>query len=1040
MSAVGDDRKMSIMMRAVDWRASSPPSPVPAAKETATGVKVEVSEVACRVNKLPCKPGVLTAVLPKDQEPLVWTATGDGRLVVRNAAGEEVFNVGGTAAPLQPTALCVSGENVWVGCETGLIHIFDFNGKPETVLQNALIKSAAAPVTVMCSAMDRVWCTYSGKDITEWNASTFSVTRILGSQHLGDLVTTLLPVRLGLNQVLFAGSRRYIRMWDAEGMEGPHTECTCTSLAMAYPHNQLWAATLGGVVVFSASECPTERLSKVTSLPSSLAAAVLQVMYIPTADRMWVFERDVMKIYNPSTIELVQEMQTPDGFCARSAYAAYRRECLRVWIVGEEGMTIKFWDAPTILPPTMAGQVPTECELEAQRDTKSLKAQVKYLEKKLRYVQSVGTIFRQRIGILFREKFRNREHAVSADWEEMDVMYKQSLAQISGEQVRDSDVELSPDSKKRYLGYLALEKQGLEHALNESLDTAAAQGKGVQGDVMYWREKAKVLSDELKQAKEQVEQLSAHVEETGLYKEGDLRRAHHICSVLHEKNELHAELQKKKEELEARERKCQLLEEANKELHVQLSERVARSQQLLKEQPLRGEGMALERSPSTDYEAQDLGAELVEKEKKLFSMRLDQMSEDNEKYKAELATKETEIQNQRFEMEACRLIRRQNNLLKQRLEQARRELADARKGTTNQQDEMQGNMTMLMSNISQLQTELASKDKTLQELSVDKLSLMQDVSRMNALLERYKAKVLTLEREQITRAKAEQLQDREHRQETKTLCESLDNRESRIQQLQTNFMDISEQLQHQIQQVARTNHELDLLSRENMTLKSRLQQLELLLEERREFSGLLGEVQGRMEMAVEELKSSQSTAELACELANLECRVGGLATLESQLTQKDDVIALRDDEIQRLKLRLAMFEKSINDVSNVFLEFPQSIEEMEAMLVENEEFRKVASGDAELQERARLRRAELERQRTQRSQRAFFQDTKGLARGSLDAATTAMLARLADSDSDSETQDDTGRTSGTLDATARLKAALGMDSDAGSLDSDDDED
>ena len=61
--------------------------------------------------------------------------------------------------------------------------------------------------------------------------------------------------------------------------------------------------------------------------------------------------------------------------------------------------------------------------------------------------------------------------------------------------------------------------------------------------------------------------------------------------------------------------------------------------------------------------------------------------------------------------------------------------------------------------------------------------------------------VLNLEREQISRTKAEQISGREHKKETQTLCESLDNREGKIQHLQMNFVDISEQLQHQIQQV-----------------------------------------------------------------------------------------------------------------------------------------------------------------------------------------------------------------------------------------------
>ena len=156
-------------------------------------------------------------------------------------------------------------------------------------------------------------------------------------------------------------------------------------------------------------------------------------------------------------------------------------------------------------------------------------------------------------------------------------------------------------------------------------------------------------------------------------------------------------------------------------------------------------------------------------------------------------------------------------------------------------------------------------------------------------------------------------------------------------------------------------------------------------------------------MAIEELKSAQSTTELASELSNLEQRIGGLTALEGQLKQKDDLIAVREDEVQKLKLKLAMFERNVNNISAVFLQFPQCLDEMEVMIIENEEYRKMAGHNAELEERVKLRQLELQARKQQQQQQGVASAIRGGLAGSLDSATAALLARTAeDSDSDDE--------------------------------------
>eukprot|EP01065_Artemidia_motanka_P034340 TRINITY_DN4167_c0_g2_i1.p1 TRINITY_DN4167_c0_g2~~TRINITY_DN4167_c0_g2_i1.p1 ORF type:complete len:1073 (+),score=314.90 TRINITY_DN4167_c0_g2_i1:53-3271(+) len=1012
---------------------------------------VEASEVSDRRADIPCKPDCFATVLRPEEEPVIWTSTGDGRVAIRNTAGEVIGRL--TDVTIQPTAMCVVGNAVWIGTQSGRILVYDLAGAFSTMLKegSAVGRSTSAPVSVMCSYGDRVWSASMSKDVVEWDARRFCVSKVLFSRRAGDTVLSLCPGKVGQQFALFVGTRQAIRAWDSDGREGPTAEGGSRSLVHVGSQDQLWAASEQGVVVYSTAR-PGDTL---LALRCFEGRPVVQLLHVASGDRVWSFDDEQIKVYSVDNFDAIQTLQAPPRFSGRNAYVAYRRESTRVWISSDDGSRLRFWDAVVNVSPHHGPKV-GETTAESQELVQT-KNENQYLRKKVKYIQSVGTIFRQRIGILFKEKLRQRDYGVTADLAEFDKMYNQALAkamEVDAEKSPEKSVEVhSPQAEAAgatgtTVAQLMLEKETLQLALNAALSSSAQEPARhgtteAEGMVRHWKDKCKAASDELNAAKQEIERLVAVVENAGPQKDIDIKRAFHICEVLREKNLLKEALQEKEMALENCKKELAAAKESELEWKNNASDHFA---QVIRQQHgdagQGGHPPALpppDRGPEESQRGYPIeqGGDMLAAKEKQYSLVLDQMREDNEKLKRDLSEANSRLERCKHEVDACKLIRKQNNHLKARLADARQQLNAQKTGTSTDQTEMQANMEILMANISQLQTELGTKDASIQELSADKLSLMQDISRMTTILERYKTKVLTLEREQITRSKAEQLQDREHRQETRALCESLDSREAKVQQLQANFVDISEQLQHQIQQVARTNHELDLMSRENMVLKSKLQQLDLLLDERKEFSGLLGEVQGRMEMAVEELKTSQSTAELAAEVANLEQRVAGLAALEAQLKQKDDVIALRDDEIQRLKLRLAMFEQSVNNVSSCFLQFPHTIEEMETILIENEEFRRVACAgeNTELQERIKLRRLDVEAQRAQRSQQALVEAQQEAVTGSLDAATNALLARLgdsSDSDDDSITTADLARLSKPADATARLRIALGMDSESGS--------
>jgi len=653
---------------------------------------------------------------------------------------------------------------------------------------------------------------------------------------------------------------------------------------------------------------------------------------------------------------------------------------------------------------------------DKQQELEAALAQVEYLKKKVRYMQSVGTIFRQRVGILFREKFRQRDYAVSgADHAEFDAAFRNALAEVG------APSPPGPESAQGAVnqGELQLRIESLtreNERLHRQLEQAArAPVQGLDPALQYERDlkerddRLQQLEIEKREATDECKRLALLLHDMGPTKETDLQRAHRLCELMREK----ARLQDEKAKLSAENENLKKEKNTAVERHVESLNRLSEEKEKLTR-----ELAALKRSSDNvaipgglDHQAFALtatgvsGNVMEEEREKAHRLEMAHLREEKERVELELKDAKRKLVQQEDDVQRCENIIKQNNALKARLAKVQKDAHAQKLDKTTEQTRMQSNIEELIVEIAQQRSELGRKDSQVQELGADKQRLMHDVSRMNTVLERYKTKVLNLEREQISRSKAEQILTREHRRETETLCASLDTRESKIQQLHGSFVDISEQLQLQVQKVSRTGHELDLVSKENMTLKSRLQQLDVLLEERKHFSSLLSEVQGRMEMAVEELKRAQSTQELASEVQSLEHRIAGLTALEGQLKQKDDLIAVRDDEVQRLKLKLAMFERNVNNISAVFLQFPHSLEDMETLIIEVEEYRKMAGRSAELDERVRLRQLELRARRKQRQQQGAQKALHAGVMGHLDAATAALLARTADaSDSDASSQ------------------------------------
>eukprot|EP01062_Namystynia_karyoxenos_P017841 TRINITY_DN16612_c0_g1_i2.p1 TRINITY_DN16612_c0_g1~~TRINITY_DN16612_c0_g1_i2.p1 ORF type:complete len:727 (+),score=169.01 TRINITY_DN16612_c0_g1_i2:74-2182(+) len=513
-------------------------SHTPAASPQPAGRAAEVTESTEHSADVACHLDCFASVLPPEGEPKVWTASPSGAVIIRNASTCEVIS---KIDNVQPTALCTTGTGqVWVGRHSGKISVYDHNGQLCTVVQETAC--ATAPISLLCSHGDRVWSVAHSKDIVEWDSVRYSVVRVLFSQQPGDLVQALCPGRCNAHFALFAGTRQRIKVWGADGREGCAEHGGSRSLVFVPSHSQLWSASDGGIVVYSTRQ-------EVLALDRVLSRGrpVRQLLHIVSGNRVWAFDDEQLTVYTPEGAT-VHVINTASRFTPRCAFVSHRKEVTKVWVVSPEGFRIHVWDAAVNVP---AEEQPRDgvarLHVDDTQDLEAARAEVQYLKKKIKYIQSVGTIFRQRIGILFREKFRQRDHGAHADWGEFDTMYRQALTDLSG---NPPDVPpggtgcevVAGGARDSRIEKLELDKEALQIALNEALrahSQAAGHGGGpdVDKQIRFWKDKVREVEERLAAREDENRRLEAMLHDVGPEREIDIKRAHHICLTFHRAQE-----------------------------------------------------------------------------------------------------------------------------------------------------------------------------------------------------------------------------------------------------------------------------------------------------------------------------------------------------------------------------------------------------------------------------------------------------------------------------------------------------------------------
>ena len=389
--------------------------------------KPGVVEAANHNSPVPCAP-VFATVVPQDGgDPITWTSSSTGAVILRSAESCDVI---AKIENVSPSCIAVCGNKVWVGRENGMLNAYDFSGTFLTSLQNG---SDNLPIRHITCIGDTVYTSASSKDVVAWDANKFCVSRILFGPIPGDLVQAI--AHNGSTNpdtfCFFSGTCGHVRLWNADGKWTHCAEGGSKSLVYSPKQQHLWSATDRGIVIYATSH-HTNPLTVIKTLCQE--RNILQLLFLETESSVWALsDSNEATVFDAATATPIQTLSTVAPLTGQNAFVSHKKEVTKVWAVSDEGHTIKVWDSVTYHSADTRGALAAAgAGVGEANPSSSSQQEVEHLKKKIRYIQSVGTIFRQRIGILFREKFRQRDYgAGSADVGDFEGMYRQALTDIA---------------------------------------------------------------------------------------------------------------------------------------------------------------------------------------------------------------------------------------------------------------------------------------------------------------------------------------------------------------------------------------------------------------------------------------------------------------------------------------------------------------------------------------------------------------------------------------------------------------------------------
>ena len=864
----------------------------------------------------------------------VWTLQEGGTFaVVRNAETAEIIHKVDILEEAVTLASAPSheGTKVWVSTKSHKVYIFAEQGSLLGLLQASGNPSISKFFPVPKSCGDVLFSCGSGKDISLWDSKKYTVIRTFFGPTPGETVQDVTPCD---NEcaVFAVASTHGLYIWGRQQASVLATiQQGATSVFVDFEFepfqagNQMttvayvWAAHPSAITVYALNISPPKHDSKDRGLPD-FSLAIERVLPCPMVQKIacathshitatandgmvTVWERKSLRPIRTFTIKGRPLLSLP----------TLAKESRLIWTV-QDGNVVLWKDEEacdvggthTIAAPSQSTpQVDSPKGVAKDME----KEEITFLRRKLKYLETMSSLYRQKVGVLFRDAAPSDRSKVPSGlvstFNEVDMAYREAL-----DRYEQQTLEQEPLPE-----YLVTRGDGRQLIGQPPADAAAEEF------IDFWKQRYhNSVADMVTVKKEHesmIELFFSMSRDDGvsnkLQSDADVQRAQHVCQLIKEKNAL-------------RERERQLTDDVSK-LRAKLREFST---------PLASRG------PREDPETLKAQNDTLRQEVKSLQKALDESTS---------------------MVQSLQTQAKQAQLFKTRLAEMQRKVDTSSEEMSLRTESMQGDIDKLVVSHASVTEKLKATESKWRTAESKQKEAEIMVVRKQQLIENLQQQVseLTLALEQ--QKKASEAAIEMLKAEIKTLCDAVEDRDKKIVEWQNMYEDVCAKLRATEMENESLKYIAQSLKEEIGVLTERVQHLQSVLQDRKDYADTLGEVQGRMELIIEELRNAFTPHEFATSVGKLEERMGSLLHVEQQLKHKDDIIGMKDDELSLVRENASALEHHVRQVSSVFLQLPHSVAEVEAMLIEVDEYRRRLGMDSDVQSSIRHRVLALQAKR-----------------------------------------------------------------------------
>jgi hypothetical protein len=511
--------------------------------------------------------------------------------------------------------------------------------------------------------------------------------------------------------------------------------------------------------------------------------------------------------------------------------------------------------------------------------------EILFLRRKVQYLQSVSTVFRQKVALILRECKKDP----SLRFSEFEQMYTTAMSEMAKAELEDFKSPGSPYRDGAQDGPVA----------NRSVFGVAADGTplmGFAGEVLRYQ-RARASRD-------------------------DIKRTHHLCTILQEKNDVKAREVKLRKDYDALQHKYSELEERfTKFIELQAT----------------GSGAAAAQDVLSERREKELQQELIAARTEIQRLKIQSKNGGNPNSPTQSSLGGYPGLDGFGGSADVQTLAKQNHLLKGRLQKLKEESSIAAQRAAEAATEQQKQFDLCVDQLHLIRSELRSKSEQLDFANRQKNELAKELVQARSQHELLQAKAEALEKE-----KEILLGDRPVTNEVQLDLHSreMDAATKRIRVLENTIGELQIELDTARTLTREKDVKIESLGTQIAAFRGKMEAVQAAKEEKEKQKEMLNELQRRLNSSLQEMQNSHLATSMNAQMNVINERLKTLEGVEMQLRHKEDELTVAKDQAQSAVQAMNEMKHALQSISVLYMKFPSSAPQLERLIIEHEEYKK----------------------------------------------------------------------------------------------------